>query len=220
MESKIRAYIDNAFAGAPQTKKTLDLKEELFANMCEKYSDQLKNGKTEQQAYDYVLVGIGDINELVESVKEPYPLAPPSPAEIKKRALLTSCAVALYILSPTMVIIFPTFFNQGTLGVIMMFALIAAATGLLVYNDMTKPKYHKIDNTVVEEFKEWRVANERERQAYASFKGAFWSIVVAVYLLSSFMLGIWAYSWIIFIIAVAVENVIKGIMHLREGKNE
>lgn len=220
MINRIKEYIDNAFAGMPQTKKIVDLKDELFANMCEKYNDQIKNGKSEQEAYDYVLMGMGDISELVESVKEPYPLTPISQKENRKRALLTSFAIMLYILSPMMVILFSEFLSQGSLGAIVMFLFIAAATGLLVYSSMLRPKYQKSGDTVVEEFKEWRVNSARSRDAYKAFRSAFWSIVVALYLLLSFVLGIWSYSWIIFIIAAAVENIIKGFIHLREEKDE
>ena len=36
-------------------------------------------------------------------------------------------------------------------------SFIAAATGLLIYNGMTKPHYSRADDTIVEEFKEWHV---------------------------------------------------------------
>lgn len=220
MINRIKEYIDNAFALTPQTKKVVDLKDELFANMCEKYNDQIKSGKTAQEAYDYVMMGMGDISELVESVKEPYPLSPASPKENRNRALSVSLAIMLYILSPMMVILFSEFFGQNAMGIIVMFMLIAAATGLLVYSFMIRPKYQKSNDTVVEEFKEWRVNSARARYAYKAFKGAFWSIVVAIYLLFSFAFGIWSYSWIIFIIAAAIENIVKGFIHLREDKNE
>ena len=80
---------------------------------------------------------------------------------------------------------------------------------------MTKPHYSRADDTIVEEFKEWHVKNGRQRDALNAFKGAYWSIVVAIYLLVSFIFRIWSFSWILFIMAGAVENIIKGIFALR-----
>jgi hypothetical protein len=219
MINKIRTYIDDAFAEVSQTKKTIDLKDELFANMCEKYNDRIASGKSEQEAYEYVLKGVGDIRELVESVREPYPLAPMSPSESRKRALRLSFAVAMYILSPMMVIFFSEVIGNDVLGIFAMFALIAGATGLIVYNSMTKPEYLKSDDTLVEEFKEWRVNSENERQAYKALSSAYWSVVTAIFLIFSFITGMWHISWIIFIMGSAVENVIKGFVQLRRDKD-
>ena len=41
MVNKIRAYIDHEFAGVPEGKKVNELKEELTANLIEKYNEQL-----------------------------------------------------------------------------------------------------------------------------------------------------------------------------------
>ncbi|HHU55233.1 MAG TPA: hypothetical protein GXZ48_00885 [Acholeplasmataceae bacterium] len=77
----------------------------------------------------------------------------------------------------------------------------------------------KSDDSLVEDFKAYRVNNDRNRTAYNSFKSALWTLTVAIYLLVSFIYGIWLYSWIIFIIAGAIEEIVKGIMMLRSGKN-
>ena len=97
--------------------------------------------------------------------------------------------------------------------------MLYAATGLLIYNSMTKPHYARADDTIVEEFKEWHVKNDRQRDALNAFKGAYWSIVVGIYLFVSFLFGIWSFSWILFIMAAAVENIIKGVVALRRQKH-
>ena len=163
---------------------------------------------SEEDAYNAVIRSIGDIDELIDSARGPSPLEPVPAHESRIRALCTAIAVALYIMSPFMVILL-----RGPWGG--MFLFIAAATGLLIYNGMTKPHYSRADDTIVEEFKEWHVKNGRQRDALNAFKGAYWSIVVAIYLLVSFIFRIWSFSWILFIMAGAVENIIKGIFALR-----
>ena len=66
MVNKIRAYIDHEFAGVPESKKVNELKEELTANLIEKYNEQLLHGKSEEEAYNAVITGLGDLSELVD----------------------------------------------------------------------------------------------------------------------------------------------------------
>ena len=42
MIDRIRDFLDSAFESAPQTAKVQELKEELFANLVDKYNDQLR----------------------------------------------------------------------------------------------------------------------------------------------------------------------------------
>lgn len=42
MTDRIRAYLEHAFADAPKTRRIEDLKEELYSNLVEKYSDRLQ----------------------------------------------------------------------------------------------------------------------------------------------------------------------------------
>lgn len=219
MINKIRAYIDHEFEQVPQTKKILELKEELLGNLIEKYNDYLKNGKSEEEAYTAVISGIGDISELIDNLREPYPLAPYTEKEIRKRAFLVSIAVGLYIISIIMVPIFAENFNAPLMGIFVMFLLVAVATGILIYNNMTRKNYVKADDSLVEDFKAYRVHNTRSKAVYNSFKSALWTLTVAIYLLVSFTYGIWFYSWIIFIIAGAIEEIVKSIMILRSERN-
>ncbi len=219
MVAKIRAYIERAFADAPKTRKSTELQEELISNMIEKFNDLLREGKTEEEAYTIVIAGMGDIDELVDGMRERQVLQQPSPEERRRSALLVSIAVGLYILSPVLLILFAAAFSQPIAGLSLMLVCIAVATGLLVYNAAIRPKYSKEDETLVEEFKEWKSGRSREKSIFNSFFAAFSLLVVAIYLWVSFMYGAWAYSWIIFIIAAAIRNVAIGILGMREGKN-
>ncbi|HEY5466349.1 MAG TPA: permease prefix domain 1-containing protein [Clostridia bacterium] len=217
MVARIRTYIERAFADAPKSKKSTELQEELISNMIEKYNDQLKLGKTEEEAYTAVIAGLGDIGELVDGLRDRQVLSQPSAEERKKSALLIAVAVGLFILSPVLLIVFAVM-AQPIVGVSLMLVMIAIGTGLLIYNAESKPAYVKEEETLVEEFKEWKTGRSREKSITDSFFAGFSLIVVAIYLLVSFRYGIWAYSWIIFIIAAAIRNIAMAVIRMREGK--
>lgn len=218
MVAKIRAYIERAFADAPRTRKSVELQEELISNMLEKFNDLLREGKTEEEAYNVVIAGMGDIEELVDGLRERQTLHHPTPEERRRSALLVSVAVGLYILGPVALIGLSALRNP-ILGLCIMLTLVAAATGLLVYNAAVRPKYAREEETFVEEFKEWKSGREREKGIINSFSAAFSLIVVAIYLWVSFQYQIWSYSWIIFIVAAAIRNIAMAVYRMREGKN-
>lgn len=220
MTNKIRNYIENAFKNVSNTKKIQELKDELYSNLVDKYQDQLNSGKSETESYNNAVASIGDIQELVESVNVSSPLQPVTQADRKRSAILVSVAVMMYILSPMILILFEEFFDISIVGLLLMFVFIAVATGLLIYNNMTEPAYQKIDETLVEEFKEWKGLTSKKKAAFRSFKSGFWGIIVLIYLSTSFFFHTWAYSWLIFIAGAAIINIVEGIIALKENSYE
>ncbi len=215
MIAKIRNYIQRAFEDVPKTKKSTELQEELISNLVEKFNDQLRLGKTEEEAYQTVIAGIGDLSELTEGLRERHVLSTITPADRKKSALLVAIAVGLFIISPMMVVLFSEF-GLETVGVAMMFTSIAIGVGLLIYNAASKPKYVKEEETLVEEFKEWKSKNTKHRALHEALSAAYWLIVVATFLYISFTFSAFHYSWIIFIIAAALYNIVKALFLMRQ----
>lgn len=216
MENRLRNHIDILFSNMPQNQNTQEIKEEMLQNLIEKYYDLLAEGKNEETAYSITIASIGDISSLFE--KE----SPIDPQVIQKQknksALLTSIAIMLYILCVVPCIIFSMSGNvmlNSVLGPVLMFVMIAAATGLLIYNSKTKIKSNHNRETMVDEFKQWQSGNPSQAGKYKSIKGVLWSVTVLIYLLVSFLTFAWYITWIIFIIAVAVEQVIKLIIEIK-----
>lgn len=221
MISKIRSYISRAFEDVPKTKKSIDMQEELISNLVEKFNDQLRLGKTEEEAYTTVIAGIGDLSELTEGLKERHVLSAPSPEQRRQSAIIIAVAVMIYIMSPMALIFSNEVLHQDVLGLMIMFGMIAIATGLLVFHFASKPKYLKEDETMIEEFKEWKASKDKNKGLYDALSSAFWLIVLAIYFFVNFAYGWWAFSWIIFIIAAAVQNILKAANALtrdRDGK--
>ena len=70
MEDKLRAHMDHLFREVPLTKKSVELKEEILQNLVDKYHDLIAEGKSEEAAYNIAVASVGDISELLDSLKE------------------------------------------------------------------------------------------------------------------------------------------------------
>ena len=222
MKEKIRMHIDGVFAETVPTKKAVELKEEMIQNLEEKYKDLLSEGKTPEAAYNIVIAGIGDVSgllsELDTDVNAVLWRRQEDDAARRKSALLTSVAVMMYILAALPLIILgiigSSLFN--IIGLPILFIMVAAATGLLVYNNMTKPTYQKESDTMVEEFKEWQAGTSDSRKLRSAISSTLWTIIVVLYFLISFNTGAWHISWIIFLIGAAIESLINVFTSLRK----
>lgn len=218
MHDNLRKHLDTLFNQMPQTLRAQELKEEMLQNLTEKYNDLINEGKSPEEAYSIAVASIGDIGALFEFNNAYPPMQ--DPKQKRKSALLTSIAVALYILCIIPPMIFGMTSNSPELGAVFMFLMIAIATALLIYNQATKPKYVKADETIVEEFKEWQSTNNYKTPAqktFRAFTGAYWCLVTAVYFVLSFFTSAWYVTWVIFIIAVAIHRIISICLSFKEG---
>ena len=60
-----------------------------------------------------------------------------------------------------------------------------------------------------------RKGRPRRSPVYGAVSGALWALTLCAYLLVSFLTGAWYITWMIFLIAAAVDNIIKAIFDLR-----
>lgn len=211
MRDKLYAYIDALFEQAPCTRQAVDLKEEIRQNMTEKYEDLVAQGKTEQAAYNMTVASMGDIGELIASLRGNAP-APAPTAAPRRSALLIAIAVMLYILC----VVPPIVMDDDAVGPALMFGMVAVATGLLIYNRMTTPKYHKQEDTMVEEFREWSDQNSRDSQTLRAISSALWALMLVLYFLISFATRAWYITWLVFPLTGAIQGIIKAIFDLRK----
>lgn len=218
MNEKLRKSVENLFENAPKTHRANELKEELLSNLIDKYNDLVSSGKSEEEAFKIVMSGIGDVDELIKGLKEQDVLSyEETQKHRKKSALILSVSVGLYIMSVVVLILLTeVFYANESISVCLMLTIDAIATGLIIYNAASRPKYLKTDDTIVEEFKEWKSANSKEKEILKSIKSIVWLVIVAFYFIISFTYGIWAFSWVIFIIGSAVEKIITLSFELRK----
>lgn len=216
MELRIRQYIERAFADVPKTAKNNELKESLYSDLIEKYQDLLGRGKTEEEACGEVIAGIGDLSELTQGlIREAEQQHVETVQERRRSALFVSIAVGMYILSPLAFMIFDELFHKGFLAICAFFVMVAVATGLLIYYNMTKPAW-KRQQEKRDDVERW--LPEGDRQVYGAISGALWVITTAAYLLISFTYGGWRISWVIFLIAAAIQLIIRALFASRIHK--
>lgn len=211
MKNKLRAYIDSLFTDAPKIRKAYDLREELLSNLNAKYDDLINRGYSEEEAYQAAVAGIGDVSELIAALSGGDPFGGPSDHERKRSAVIVAVAVMLYILA-----VVPLILLQSISGLVITFFIIAGATGMLIYNSRIQPKYYKADETLVEEFKEWKSANNDRIRLQKNISAALWPLIVVCYFFISFIYTAWVWSWIIFILGAVIEKIIKLVLELKE----
>ena len=139
MRNKIKEFVDDIFAEAPANQKTNEMKEEILSNTLDKYDDMIREGKTEQSAYNIAIASIGDVGEIIRQLKaniskENYYGSEEYKNYKAKKAIIEPIFVMLYILCVVPILIF-----QDEFGVILMFCMIAVATGLAIYLNASKP---------------------------------------------------------------------------------
>lgn len=220
MNSKLRSTVEALFEAAPKTRRAYDLKEELISNLTDKYNDLIAQGKAPDEAYNNVVASIGDVDELIMGLEQSNPFNRENEEKARKKtALVVTGAVGLYIFSVISLITMIEIFNvDEVLSTVFFLFIVGVATCILIYYFMSRPTYKKIDDTLVEEFKEWKQDNSQKHQLYKACSSIMWTLITAIYLIFSFALGIWSYSWIIFIIGAVIEQIIKLIFDMSNMK--
>ena len=222
MENKLRAYMDHLFRDVKPTRKSVELKEEILQNLVDKYHDMIAEGRTPEAAYNIAVASIGDMDELLAGLHgAPSSESLPATKEAldkgrRKSAVLISVAVMMYIMSVLPPILLSDTVFENKLAPALMFIMIAVATALLIYNNLTKPRYQRTDDSIVEEFKEWQEQTDSSRRAMRALSSALWAVIVVIYIGVSFWTMAWHITWVIFLIGVAVEGILKAIFELKK----
>ena len=142
MNNRLREYIDTLFATAPSNMKAVEVKEEILQNLTDKYNDLIAEGKSEDVAFNIAVASIGDVSELIRELQglpQQYnKISEENGKQRQRTALMTAIAIGLYIFSPVPVILI-----QNEIGVVFLFVFIAIATGMLVFNGITKSKTNR-----------------------------------------------------------------------------
>lgn len=219
MYEKLQVRIDGLFENAPKNNRARELKEELLANLIDKYNDLIEKGKEEDEAVSLAVASIGDVDELIRGLRQNDIFDKEQlKKDREKSAILVASAVGMYIMGVVVLILgCEVFMMNEDIAVCIMLTIDALATGLIVYNSISRPKYVKEDNTVVEEFKEWKSSNEKNNSIVQSIRSMMWCLILAIYFLISFKFYIWSYSWIIFFVGVAIDRMISLIFDLRRA---
>lgn len=139
MKERLKNDLEKAFCRAAQTQKNRDLKEEILANLYDKYDACLASGMSEEEAYRATVGSIGDLSELFEQASEEPSVPLYDEKQTVKRTYFARlglpCAIMLYILSLIPVIVW----DNSRWATCAMFLCAAVATGLILLSTGLKP---------------------------------------------------------------------------------
>lgn len=198
MNSRIIKYVDNLFEDAPKSRRTYEIKEEILANVNDNYNDLINTGMDENTAYNRAIANIGNIDDLIQKNSD---ILEKEEEYRKKSSIINAISTTMYILSPI-----PLFILKNEVGLIILIAIVAAATGLLTYNSHIKPRHIHIDDDLYNEFIQWKDLYQGERMFRKQISSIISTITAIVYFLVSFTFGNWHISWIIFLIGGLIKK--------------
>lgn len=214
MNQKIKNYVDVLFDDIPNSRKAIELKEEILSNLNEHFEAHIAEGKSENQAYTESLRDLGDIDELLASLAPEKELKPKIDDYRKTAARNKSIAVMLYIIGAIFLTCLPAVSaifgigNEAKFGIIG-FALLllccAIGTGLLIYTKNSVPQDVEPFLTRNESKDS---SNEPKGKFWESFWKLYWMVVTIIYLAVSFATAGWAMTWLIWLIATAIKQAI------------
>lgn len=164
-------YLNNMFAPLPKTLQLEALKDELLANMEDKYNELKNEGKSENEAIGIVISEFGNIDELLkeldipfeEEEKSPYPELTEDEVDTylaahHRAGKFIGLGVFLCILGPATLLFMTQLASDSFLfsipedagalfGLIPLLAFIAVAVGLFIYSGLIMDSYKKIEET-------------------------------------------------------------------------
>ena len=232
MNEKLREQLSVLFEEAPKTRKALELKEELLSNAEERYMDLINDGISQEDATKNVIKSIGNVAELFQGLEEPVEEKIVNDFKIKKKiAVYVTIATGMYFfgliifLFFVMVNTYQSYWYQGVdpfnyvwLGAMVMLLIYIIPTCMLVYVYSLYPKYVRTNDTIVEEFKEWKVKSTKNKSIKTSVSLILWSFTLIIYFGVSFISMAWYITWILFLVAICIQFVIMLVFQLKENK--
>lgn len=156
----IKNYLETMFANMPNTEAVLKAKSELLQMMEDKYNELIGEGESENSAVGTVISEFGNLEEIADELglseeinqkkemEDSRPRRMISLEEAKeylaaeaKSGLMIAFGVLLCILSVDGVMISEFAKMNEVVGIAVMFALIAVAVGIFVYNGVLHAKW-------------------------------------------------------------------------------
>ncbi len=220
----IKSYVETMFKALPENEAVLKAKQGLLESMEDKYNALKAEGKNEAEAVGQVISEFGNIDEItaelgIEEVKAVDPQvnerfitdeeAEEYIAAQKSAGKVVGIGVALCILAPALMM-FITSLGQypiggyvlaesvsGTLGLGVMFLLIAVAVALFIINGIKLERYESFEKVPVKVSNSMRAQLTKDNNNYttrfavsiASGVGLIFVGIITMIVLTSFPIG-------------------------------
>lgn len=222
MNTEIKKYVDDLFLNIPRSKEVAELKKELLSNMSENYNNYIRQGKTEEEAYDLVVNDSRDLDEMLADIPSHEELAEEANYFRRRNAKNTAIGVGMYIIGAAFLIGLGGFGDYlgkpdfyGLIGLLILLLISAGATGLIIYTNMSTPPEYKNQQNEMEY--EYKYIDRKYGRILNNILSIYWTIVTFIYLAVSFTTMRWDITWIIWILASVFESILKTVFEMRYG---
>ena len=222
MNREIKRYVDDLFLNIPRSPEVTELKEELLSNMSENYENYIRQGKTEEEAYDLAVNDSKDLDEMLADIPTYNEIEQEARYFRHRNAKNTATGVAMYIIGVAFLIGlggFGDYFGKssfyGLIGLIILLVISAGATGLIIYTNMsTPPEYKDYNNDLRNEYSH---LDSKQVRILNNFLSIYWTFITFIYLAVSFTTMRWDITWIIWILASIFQSILKTIFEMKYG---
>ena len=182
-------YLENIFKGLPNSEETKKTKQELSSMMEDKYNELLAQGKNENEAIGIVISEVGSVEELFSEPSKESSISADNSRKIllsiekakqyidysKTASVNIGTGISLLVCSPIMLILLGGMAEEGILpinheksgfiGLIILFALVAAGVAILMFSLMKGKEfeYLKDEDLLLESNAQAFVRNEKNK---------------------------------------------------------
>jgi hypothetical protein len=200
MDNNLKAYVDNLFKDAPATAKAYEVKEEILQNLKDKYNDLITEGKNKDEAYKIALESIGDLSELFAELEKGIG----HDDSKQQKYLALKAVIAMVFVLAAVPLVMALSYKNVLMNIMIAVILIAIGIILAIYNNANKPGYTQNSSQTN------RMAEiERKRSIRKSVSGFLWLITVIMYFIVSFQTHAWHLTWLMFLLAAAIECILN-----------
>lgn len=201
MKNRLKVYVDSLFSELPNTDTIDETKEELIANLIDKYDDYIKEGLSNELAYQKVIASIGDVQELVESDVEID-----AKSESKELSMNTNhyLSVLLFVMTPILLISLS--FIEDELSIFGVFIAIVMILLALVFQTRAINEPLKKGKSLM--------FSVKERERLQDIKTIIY-LMVTMLVIGSFLTKI-TVSLTLYLVGYAISLVIELLMMLKK----
>jgi len=217
LRTEYRMHLNKLFHAVKPSGRLEDLKDEIVDAMAERYYGALYHGEQPEQAYRIGIRSVGRVSEIIRNLRHDEEL---DYHRVRRTKILyavgVALSVALFVTSAIVYLMISAKYPAGNpIPIAWLLGIAGAGVCVLIFFVISIPRYIRFDDTIVEEFKEWRSATSARVRTQRALSTLLWSAALALYLVLSFWLAAWAYTWILFLICFALDRAVAAFLSLR-----
>lgn len=216
MNPRIEQYIQSIFEHVSPSPESNLLRTRMLQQLQAAYDAQLSQNDSEERAFLNALASIKDLE--AQMLTLPNPLKQQAyEVALKRKARFTAFGITVILLGVAAFIGFsalPLFEQSSIFGLVCLLIFVGVGVGLIVYAQSSMPKQgsqNQLDFLVSDP------NASMSAKKYAGYRSILYLIALIIYLLVSFTSGAWGITWIIWIIAALIEQIMLIILANRKS---